>query len=464
MVTETGRGGGRNRGGVVLLRPNADGSFEVSRSLTGLDHPHGIALHGGEVWVAGSDRIVRAPYPSMPPRASEATVVVEGLPGDGRHQRKTLGWGPDGRLYFSVGLATDNCDGANPCVEGEGDDPRVARGVVARWDPRTRRASVFARGLRNNLGFAWHPTSGFFWGVENARDYIDRQDPSLSDALLPHEELNELVEGGRYGWPWCYDDGVTSPEYARGGGRDCRDERNPAMLLPAHASPISIMFYTGEMFPAEWRGRAFVTYHGYRANGHRVVTIPFEEDGRPTGVVENFITGWEERPGRPHGHLTGIAQGRDGALYLSDDVGGVVYRIAYGESARTVATAVVAPLTETPAEVEARCAEVARRRDRLSEMQRVVIDTKCVSCHGAAAGGLLLRRCDWRGSFESLVHGRSLVTGEPYVVPGDIGAGVLLARLRGGGAALRMPPPPLALTAEELATVERWVRSGAGAP
>lgn len=470
LVAESGRGWARQRGRVGVLTRQPDGRWSADSFLLGLDRPHGIAWRDGHLWVAAADRIVKAPLDLGLARAEQATTVLGPLPATGRHVHKTLGFGPDGALYFSIGSGTDNGapngsrDGPDPCPEAEALEPLAARGVVNRWDPSTGRLTVFARGLRNNLGLAWHPTSGSLWGVENARDYIDRQDPTLSDALLPHEELNHLVEGGRYGWPYCYDDNLVSPEYARSTRQACAREAPPAQLLPAHAAPISVLFYTGAMFPGPWRGRAFVTYHGYRATGHRVVTVPFGADGRPSGPAEDFINGWEERPGRPHGHLLGLAQGPDGALYLSDDVGGFVYRVAYGESALEAPAPPPPPEPEAQAVVDARCAELSRRRDALSVLQRTVLDGKCVPCHAASAGGLTLRRCDWRATYEALAHGRSALADAPYIAPGGAVTGVLAARLHGEAQGPRMPPPPASLTAEELARFDAWLAAGAPPP
>ncbi len=467
LVAESGPGWRHNRGRVSSLTRAADGTYAVTPLATALDRPHGIAVHEGHVWVAEAGRIARFRYPVGGELALE--TVLGALPSTGRHIHKTLGFAPDGALFFSVGSATDNCqrDGSreadDPCPERSPVAPAVERGVVMRWDPRRRAAAVYSHGLRNNTGLAWHLPSGRLWGVENSRDYIDRADPSLSDAALPHDELNELTRGSDHGWPYCYDDNVPAPEYRANAAR-CRTRTPPAIALPPHTAPLAITFYDGAMFPAAYRGAALVTYHGYRAEGHRVVVIPFGADGAPSGPPEDFISGWEERPGRPHGHLTGLLVTREGSLLVSDDGAGTIYELRYGASAlHAPPPPVVVPPPEDPAVIERRCAELARRTDPLAVMQRTVIDAKCVSCHVASAGSLLLRQCDWRATWESLARGRSSVYG-PYVVPGRLDAGVLLARLRGDTMGPRMPMQGVTLTAEELAAVERWVQAGAPSP
>lgn len=467
LVAESGPGWRHNRGRVSLLTRRADGGFDATPLTGALDRPHGVAFRDGHVWVAEAGRVARFPYPAGDAAAPE--TVVGDLPNTGRHVHKTLGFAPDGALFFSVGSATDNCqrdrsrEVDDPCPEREPVAPAVERGVVMRWDARRRAAAVFSRGLRNNTGLAWHPASGRLWGVENARDYIDRADPSLSDAALPHDELNELTRGSDHGWPYCYDADVPAPEY-RARPERCRRAVAPAILLPPHSAPLAIAFYTGAMFPAAYQGRAVITYHGYRAEGHRVVSVPFGPDGAPSGPPEDLVSGWEERPGRPHGHLTGLLVTPEGSLLVSDDVAGTIYELRYGASAlHAPPPVVVAPPPEDPAAVERRCAALANRRDPLAVVQRTVVDAKCVSCHTASAGGLLLRRCDTATTWESLARGRSAVYG-PYVVPGDAQRGVLLARLRGDSMGPRMPMQGVELTADELAAVVRWVEAGAPAP
>jgi glucose/arabinose dehydrogenase len=480
IVAESGPGWRHNQGRVTVLRPSAGGEYGASVLLDHLDRPHGIALHGGSLYIAESGRIVRVRYPTTesPPHVH---VVVDRLPAFGRHEHKTLGFGPDGRLYFSIGSSTDNCGladdphhGEEPCAEAESDEiplptvptvgdagaPVTARAVIARVDAQNGRASVFARGLRNNLGFAWHPRTRRMWGVDNARDYLHRIDPSLSDDAVPHDELNEIVAGANYGWPYCYDHAVASPEYPSR-ATYCRTHTRASVDLPPHAAPMTIAFYDGPMFPAEFRGRAFVTLHGYRDTGHRVVSIPFDDDGAPSGPPDDFVSGWEQRPDRPQGHLMGLAVGVDGELFVSDDVNHAVYRIAYGPSAiaaPTVTTATVA--IESPAELEARCHALASASSEFGALERTLIDVHCVPCHANAAGGLTLRRCDANRNHATIVGGTSLVYGR-YVVPGDPEQGYFMARIHGDSMGPRMPLQGIALSPREIDAFDTWVRHGA---
>jgi hypothetical protein len=229
---------------------------------------------------------------------------------------------------------------------------------------------------------------------------------------------------------------------------------------------MSVHFYRGAMFPARYRDRAFVTLHGYRAAGHRLVTIPFGADGAPAGPVEDFISGWEQRPARPQGHLMGLAEGPDGALFVGDNVNHAVYEVAFAESALAAPGAPVAapaPAVD-PAEERRRCDALATRApSAFAAVERDVLDPVCVVCHAGSAGGLTLRRCALDDNFAALVHGASALHGA-YLVPGDPAAGYLMARLHGDTMGPRMPLAPLALTAPQLGSFEAWVRDGAAAP
>jgi glucose/arabinose dehydrogenase len=194
------------------------------------------------------------------------------------------------------------------------------QGTIAGW-------STYASGLRNSMALAVHPQSGLLLEADNARDNIHRHIPGMeSDEDLPHDELNIVEEGMRYGWPYCYDENQPSPEYP---GADCSKYRVPLRLLPAHAAPLGMTYYLGSLLP-QMRGKLIVGYHGYRKAGHRVVAFDVDVQGRPQGDARELVAGWDADEGRPMGAPTDVKAGADGAIYITEDRNGTVLRIAAG--------------------------------------------------------------------------------------------------------------------------------------
>jgi glucose/arabinose dehydrogenase len=188
--------------------------------------------------------------------------------------------------------------------------------------------SVFARGLRNTIGFAWHPETRELWGMDHGSDW--RGDDQ------PPEELNRLVEGADYGWPLCFGDRKPDPLFDSQKVKDkvehCRKTQPPALGYQAHSAPIAMVFYGGAQFPADHRNDAFVAMHGswnrVPATGYKVARVHFEH-GRPVRF-EDFLTGFLVEDGRGHfGRPAGLAVTRDGALLVSDDTNGIIYRVSH---------------------------------------------------------------------------------------------------------------------------------------
>jgi len=221
--------------------------------------------------------------------------------------------GPDGRIYVSVGSS------CNVCRES---DPR--RAAVLRYNADGSGEEIFASGLRNAVGLAFQPGTGRLWATVNERDW--RGDD------VPPDYVTEVKEGTFHGWPDCMVvGGKVIPDDRFATGARCDRVALPAVEIQAHSAPLGLAFYTGAQFPPEYRGSLFLAYQGSWnrsvPTGYKVVRIPFR-DGRPTGEVEDFATGWLEGTsswGRP----VGLVVGSDGALYLSDQGGGRIYRIHY---------------------------------------------------------------------------------------------------------------------------------------
>ncbi len=318
-----------NDGRVFLLRDaNGDGVADRNEVLLdGLDRANGVAYYNGALYVSVWGQVLRVPERGGVLDPAGVEVVVPDLPVGPSHWSRTIAFGPDGKMYVHAGSSCNVC---------EESDPR--RATVMQFDPDGSAGRIFARGLRNAVGLAFHPTTGELWVSNNQRD--------LMGDDFPPEYVSVVRDGDHFGWPFCHV-GVPDPDYGYLGS--CDIVRAPSVLLPAHSAPLGIAFYTGQQFPAEYHGDLFVAMHGSwnrsYPQGYKVVRIPLAS-GVP-GPVSDFATGWlpadptcVNRPsdalrsepicradawGRP----VALAVGPEGALYLSDDLAGVVYRITY---------------------------------------------------------------------------------------------------------------------------------------
>jgi glucose/arabinose dehydrogenase len=301
--------------GRVVRLPDADGDGRADRVetvLSDLDRPHALAWFREHLWVAEPTRILRVTdYRPGGPEARRFEIVVDGLT-DGRgHFTRTLAFDPSGAyLYVAVGSS------CNLCVER---DPR--RATILRMRPDGSGAEIFATGLRNPVGLAFHPVTGELWTTVNERDWLGDDEPP--------DRLDIVRQGRDYGWPYCNATGRANPEYRAEAGRCARAER-PAWTFPAHSAPLGVAFYEGAAFPGEYRGDAFVALHGSwnRSTriGYKVVRVRVR-DGRPVGA-EDFVTGWLTPDGRVWGRPVDVKVGADGALYVSDDGGDRVWRVS----------------------------------------------------------------------------------------------------------------------------------------
>lgn len=327
LVTEMG-GWTERKGRLTRLARSASGS--VAETLaSGLDRPHGVAIGpDGRIYVGEVGSVKRV----APSRPGSIESAIADLPARQRHPLTTFAFAPDGHLYINVGSSSDNCEASASdertgalCPEARGPD---AVGVVRVYRVSSTGAvsggEVYARGLRNSVALAVHP-SGTVLQAENSRDAIHLPLGLPNDDALPHDEINVLVAGRHYGWPYCYDRGVSAPEFPR---YDCAAMMRPARLLPAHAAPLGMAWWSGPKAPAAWRDWLVIAYHGYRANGHRVVAFKVDARGVPVGGSVDLITGWGRRGDRGPGAPVSVLAGQDGALYLTDDRHGQVLRFS----------------------------------------------------------------------------------------------------------------------------------------
>ena len=268
--------------GTIVALPDTDRDRKADRAIVfarGLNCPHGLAFFQGALYVAETNRVVRLTDSQGNLHADRKEVIVPDLPAGGGHWTRTIGFGPDG---------------SGP--------------------------EIYARGLRNSVGFVWHPNTGEIWATDNGRDWLGDD--------LPPEEINIVRAGSNYGWPYCYGNQIVDKEFNR---RDfCATTVPPVLEIPAHSAPLGLAFYTGPQFPREYRGNIFVALHGSWnrsvPTGYKLIRIRL--DGDKPGRIEDFATGWlvgESAWGRPVQPIVGP----DGSLYLSDDRAGVIYRINY---------------------------------------------------------------------------------------------------------------------------------------
>ncbi|MEE9611181.1 MAG: sorbosone dehydrogenase family protein [Desulfatiglandales bacterium] len=297
------------KGKISVLRDlNGDGvADEALEYAEGLNLPHGLAFDGDWLYVAENDKVVRLIDEDGDHLADRKETVVDNLPGQGGHFTRTIGFGPEGKMYVSVGSSCNVCE----------DEPR--RAAILRFNKDGSGEETYAEGLRNSVGFVWNPDTREIWATDNGRDWLGDD--------LPPDEINVVKGGNHYGWPYCYGQRIPDPEYDDPGF--CTNTEPPTVELQAHSAPLGLRFYDGNMFPGEYRGDLFVAFHGSwnrnKPTGYKVVRIKLNEE---EPVVEDFITGWlinGDKWGRP----VDIIVGKDGAMYISDDFAGAIYRVSY---------------------------------------------------------------------------------------------------------------------------------------
>ena len=461
-----------DRGSVWLLKRNTNKTYSKQQMLAAIDKPSGLAIGPDNLAYVATPSDVFRFDPADPRRPQPRLTVVAknlGSRADARHPLHHIAFDPKApfQLYVNIGSDSDNCEVngtfATPCVEAE--RAQNARGTILKVDLTgagnvEKSRSVVARGLRNSMALAFH-SSGTLVQGENARDSINKRAPQLTETEgeLPHEELNVITQGKHYGWPYCYDNGVPSPEYPTA---DCTTRQNPALLLPGHSSPLGLEYYTGTLFPSAYQGQLVISLHGYREHGHRIVLAPVDARGVPNGEIRDIVRGWEKTATDPQGAPVDVMVAKDGSIFVAEDKNGTVLRIFYdragGNGAPLVPKAPTRPVVSP--EEAARCQTLRTKNTPMAAVQRDVIDQACVSCHGAGPGfpgGLALLKCDDVGNAKRLTETRR--TGGPLAVPNDPGS-ELVKRLKGEG----FPQMPAGgVSPEQLEEVLAWIRAGARA-
>lgn len=303
-------------GAVALLEVGDDGNVRNQGDVfRDLKKPHGLAFDpelGTRLFIAEENRVrAFATYSEDP-----GSTILDGLPSAGGHFTRTIAFGPDGKLYISIGSSCNVCH--------ESDEKRAA---ILRFDLGTKVSEIFARGLRNTVFFGWHPSTKAMWGTEMGRDWLGDD--------TPPDEINVIEEGKNYGWPNCYGKNIHDNDFDKN-----TYIRNPCMApfetpsvidIPAHSAPLGLAFIPQDSkWPKEYWGNLLVAFHGSwnrtKPTGYKVVRYVFNEQGTVSSE-QDFISGWltsEGALGRP----VDILVKADGTMYLSDDKAGVIYRIA----------------------------------------------------------------------------------------------------------------------------------------
>jgi len=309
--------GTRNEGKVYALK-DTDGDYKVDENYTiasDLEQPNGVAFKDGDLYVAAVSKMLKyADIESQLDSPQDPELIYDDYPTEFHHGWKYIAFGPDNKLYVPVGAPCNICDSATV-------DKRYAS--ITRMDPDGSNREIVAHGVRNTVGFTWHPETEELWFTDNGRDMMGDD--------IPPCELNKLTEVGQhFGYPFCHGGTIKDPEY--GDQRPCSDFVPPVQQLGAHVAPLGVKFGQGPMFPEAYQGHAFLAEHGSwnRSSkiGYRITMVKLE-NGEAVSY-EPFIDGWlDEESQEEFGRPVDLLFLEDGSLLISDDKGNAIYRVTY---------------------------------------------------------------------------------------------------------------------------------------
>ena len=300
----------------VLDENDDDVADRVVTIASGLNMPNGVAFRDGDLYVAEVNRVIR--FEGIESRLDsppEPTVLNDQLPTERLHGWKYIRFGPDGKLYVPVGAPCNICDRT-------GEDARFA--TILRMNPDGSDEEIFASGIRNSVGFDWQPGTNEMWFTNNGRDMLGDESPPDTLHHAPQAGLH-------FGYPYCHGGDLQDPEFS---DRPCSEFRPPARQLGPHVASIGMAFYTGSMFPAEYRNQIFIAEHGSwnrtpeaGHTGYRLTVV--RVDGDRTVGYETFAEGWLGPDNSAWGRPADVLVMPDGSLLVSDDTAHVIYRISY---------------------------------------------------------------------------------------------------------------------------------------
>lgn len=296
----------------AILDHNQDARADATIVIAdGLNMPNGVAFRDGSLYVAEVNRVLR--YDNIETRLKnppEPVVVNDSFPNDAHHGWKFIRFGPDGKLYVPVGAPCNVCEKSNPIYSS-----------ITRMNPDGGNQEIFAHGVRNTVGFDWHPLTAELWFTDNGRDWLGDDRPPDELNRAPQKDLH-------FGFPFCHGGTIADPEF--GIKRNCEEFTPPAITLGPHVAALGMRFYTGAMFPDLYRNQIFIAEHGSWNRttpiGYRISLVRLQENRAVS--YEVFAEGWLIG-GSAWGRPVDVLVMPDGALLVSDDRGGVIYRISY---------------------------------------------------------------------------------------------------------------------------------------
>jgi glucose/arabinose dehydrogenase len=307
----------REAGIVIMLKDaNNDGVAEEKKTVATLKQIHGLTIHDGKMYMVAVKEVYSANI-NGDGTLGDPVMLINDLPDGGQHPNRTIAFGSDGKMYLTVGST------CNSCAESNKENATI---LQANADGTGRK--VYASGLRNTIGFGWHPETNEMWGMDHGIDWLGDDEQK--------EEVNLIKQGADYGWPYIYGEGKynpgTRPEGDSTYQQYLQKSTLPALTYQAHSAPMSMAFYTASKFPAEYKNDAFVAMRGSwnRSSpvGYKVVRMHFE-NGKPVRF-DDFLSGFVVNKNKAHfARLVGVAVHTDGSLLVSDDTNGVIYRVSY---------------------------------------------------------------------------------------------------------------------------------------
>lgn len=308
--------GTRGEGKVYALK-DTDGDFKADKTYTlakGLRLPNGVAFHNGDLYVAEVSRIIKFKnIENQLDNPPEPEVVYDNYPKESHHGWKYIAFGPDGKLYVPVGAPCNICESEEEIFN-----------TITRLNPDGTNREIVHRGIRNTVGFTWHPETGDLWFTDNGRDWMGDNQPACELNYAPQDNMH-------FGYPYCHEGDLPDPEF--GEKRPCSDFTPPAQKLGPHVAPLGLEFYTGNQFPDKYKNQILIAEHGSwnrsEKIGYRVMMVTLE--GNQATSYQPFAEGWlNEEEDDIWGRPVDLELLPDGSMLVSDDFADAIYRISYG--------------------------------------------------------------------------------------------------------------------------------------